>query len=857
MRAEIHAPAGRTGEWLAGLECFDEIPVEPAPDRSRTLALLSDAVFRDDSPLIEADAALTVRGAPQGEGLALEVARAVRDRLAAGVPPDDIVVAVPLWDDQAQLIAHRLADWSIPAWTDVERPVLSDPAVAVLLQALHLPVAGWPTDGLARILRHALLNPPWATLSDRVLAARTLDVSGVAQNADAILASLQALAVLPAPSALSEWKAARRRSQAARAAHALEIVTQLIDLLESGPGDDRSLAEHAAFAARLADELGLRSSGWPVPFAIEHLLSALDDALDVLDHPARPVRGPASRTSRSAFLGRLESLARDHRIDAIPPRTPAVRVTTTDRLGPQPVPHLIVANLAEGTMPSLDSLSATPAPVDPISGQVPLDPAYAREMNRFLQVIGAAWDTLTLLYPTADPKGQPLLHSAFLDDLRSCISPSSWAARSTEDRRLAPVPEPSLCGAPRDAQARAILQSVRRDQSSLQALLADPRSRASLDGIAQALRLHQARADRERFGPFEGVLPDSPQLRARLRQRFLDADRFTLTPSQIESFAFCPFQFYMRHVLATEVVDPPEEFGETPRERGNRLHRALQDLHLQLRAHYLEHRDDSALLDLARERIEAIIRDAVAQEPPPIGPVEASRRRIVQERNIRVGRRYLMHLASYAQDSQPDGTEPSWELELGFGRVGFGADEAYPPISFEGGTEPIDIQGRLDRVDLYERPDGVILFRVIDYKSGSHCPTPSDVRSGVRVQLPLYAMAVERGLLAGRESVPLDMGYWALHGDGYRSAWPRVPRRQQGPITPMSPEQWGRDRSAFESYVLALVDTIRSAEFPVAPHHIETCETFCEFRSACRVRAIRRSGKSWPDRPVPDLEANP
>jgi hypothetical protein len=258
-------------------------------------------------------------------------------------------------------------------------------------------------------------------------------------------------------------------------------------------------------------------------------------------------------------------------------------------------------------------------------------------------------------------------------------------------------------------------------------------------------------------------------------------------------------------------------------------------------------------MGVARERFEAIIRDAVAQAPAPPGPIGVSRQRISEERNVRVGRRYLTHLAAYSDTAQPEATTLAWELELGFGR--FGAGEMYPPVRFDGGAEPVEVQGRLDRVDLYERADGLMLFRVIDYKSGSHCPTPSDVRSGVRVQLPLYAMAVEQGLLAGRASVPVDMGYWALHGEGYKPAWPRVGRRPAAP-TPMEAEQWARDRGAFERYVLELVDAIRSAEFPVAPHEIETCETFCEFRSACRIRTIRRARKGWPDRPVPELETS-
>ena len=124
-------------------------------------------------------------------------------------------------------------------------------------------------------------------------------------------------------------------------------------------------------------------------------------------------------------------------------------------------------------------------------------------------------------------------------------------------------------------------------------------------------------------------------------------------------------------------------------------------------------------------------------------------------------------------------------------------------------------------------------FRVIDYKSGNG-PSTNDVRQARLLQLPLYAMAVERIILAEEGLTLRDVGYWALRKDGYK---------------PIAFEEWQQVQSALESYVAELVDRLRRGVF-VVDSQIDGCEGFCDYRAICRIRQARLAAKRH-DRPEP------
>jgi hypothetical protein len=106
------------------------------------------------------------------------------------------------------------------------------------------------------------------------------------------------------------------------------------------------------------------------------------------------------------------------------------------------------------------------------------------------------------------------------------------------------------------------------------------------------------------------------------------------------------------------------------------------------------------------------------------------------------------------------------------------------------------------------------------------------------VQLPLYAMAVERLLFENNEVGLLDVGYWGLKGKGYK---------------PIVFKEWDEVRRSLVERVFQVIHRLRSGEFIVEPRK-DHCETYCEYRSVCRIRQVRAAAKSGEAGPTVSAE---
>jgi RecB family exonuclease len=137
----------------------------------------------------------------------------------------------------------------------------------------------------------------------------------------------------------------------------------------------------------------------------------------------------------------------------------------------------------------------------------------------------------------------------------------------------------------------------------------------------------------------------------------------------------------------------------------------------------------------------------------------------------------------------------------------------------------VKIRGKIDRVDVLASGDGVE-FRVIDYKTGS-CPSQKEVQSLDMVQLPLYALAVERHLLAEQKAGLHDLGYWELREKGYR---------------PVGQFEWVTLREELQDRIVAAVERLRTGRFEVQPRR-DDCTSHCDYSLVCRVAQVKASRK--------------
>jgi len=137
---------------------------------------------------------------------------------------------------------------------------------------------------------------------------------------------------------------------------------------------------------------------------------------------------------------------------------------------------------------------------------------------------------------------------------------------------------------------------------------------------------------------------------------------------------------------------------------------------------------------------------------------------------------------------------------------------------------------------------GRTVFNVIDYKTGgAKTFNRETVARGTTLQLPVYALAVARLLLDGREAVPWQIGYWYVLKRGF-TAKP-LHARDGEDLVPES--LWNEMCEALPGTIGGLLDGIRRGEFAVFSQD-QHCTGYCPYATVCRIHQIRALGKTWP-----------
>ena len=235
-------------------------------------------------------------------------------------------------------------------------------------------------------------------------------------------------------------------------------------------------------------------------------------------------------------------------------------------------------------------------------------------------------------------------------------------------------------------------------------------------------------------GAFDGYV-DTPLLHERTR-----AALQSISPTQLEDFGECPQKFLWKHILGVQGIDDPErEVQINHREKGivdhtilERFYRGTSDTEIREAAG-----DLPRLSVRLTDRLEQIIDeefDALEETIPAF-----NRAMRVMERNAtkRILRDFVA--ADLADLVERDLLPAHFEYRFGMKHKRHTPDHPEPFIVESRGI-PIRVEGTIDRIDI-----GGGRFRIVDYKSGKalrHEGMAAKIDQGVRLQLPLYAMAV-------------------------------------------------------------------------------------------------------------------
>ena len=204
--------------------------------------------------------------------------------------------------------------------------------------------------------------------------------------------------------------------------------------------------------------------------------------------------------------------------------------------------------------------------------------AFDEEKLLFTLLAGAARERLYCSFQRADESGRALAPSWYIDELKRALhdngrpdEPINIPRSITEKASTAPFDRQDLL-LPEELAIRLTLEG--QDSTAL----------VEASALLPALYRHGRKAAAEidqsggRLLPYDGVLANFDSYWKHFSER-------GLSPTALETYARCPFQFFARHVLGLIPLDRPEEilgpspaeFGELGHEILNSFYRALLD----------------------------------------------------------------------------------------------------------------------------------------------------------------------------------------------------------------------------------------------------------------------------------------
>lgn len=391
--------------------------------------------------------------------------------------------------------------------------------------------------------------------------------------------------------------------------------------------------------------------------------------------------------------------------------------------------------------------------------------------------------------------------------------------------------------------------------------------------INHVVKVEKSREKAHDHLAYEGILTAetlSPASRKRLENR----RQWTYSVTELETYAKCPFQYFVDTVLKFSTKDDETEDELSNLEKGSLLHGVLFEFYNKRRTQkrpLIGQCNEEAFKDAETQLNELLDHKAKEQrndrKEKPIGENNLFWETDVDKLKV------ALHKWLEAERTYDLSVLPRY-FEVSFGQKREPRD---PELSC---IEPITIgdvrmTGKIDRIDI-----GNGTFNIIDYKTGSSTVRMTEILSGRSLQLPVY-LQIAAELLNGKEGaglgpaaglyhkirvdqckVELGIGTESENGIAYNAYngkdWKSANRSGQLLTDETFDERLVRVSGYVQHYVDSIakgtfplitrvetfVDSEEEGDTPIAPHNkTEPCN-YCRYKRVCRVGAISETPQS-------------
>jgi ATP-dependent helicase/DNAse subunit B len=660
-------------------------------------------------------------------------ARVTRD----GLKPSECAVIAYDIAPYRSFLRSVAREFGVPFHLSCGEPLVSNPAVAAVLNLVELPLLNWARRPLLDVLRTPYLDLSLYGLGreDAWQLDETARVSQVIEGIDQWEEAL-ALAATEDTSHRSENEIddtrgddeeghAPRRPMGGAAQALWERLLIFHERLM--PPSRGSMADYARWVEDLLAErsgtqlvsciLAQKDTAERDKTAIEAFLKALGALALAESVVARP-----KVLTYAEFCAQLRSVidSATYQMDDEFDRRQG-RVYATDLKAARGVCYRAVAilGLSEGLRPAPlreDPLLSDEDREECAKAGLPLEPRLRSDQQTvFYEGVTRATEYLLLCRPYLADDGELWEPSPYWTATRILFDASVQRVRPEDTRPHCEAASP----------AELLDWCVRR-----RSLPGDYRGLApEWENLRQLGEVLRSRIESADANGYEG---SATSLSAALTTRF--GPDHVWSASRLESYGACPFQFYATTALGLEERKPPE-LGYDASQLGSMLHEILERVYRQTR--------DPLSLDELLTTLPPVAEAVLDEAPRKYGFRPTPLWETQRQELIDILSRTLSALVAQ------EGAFWPVHFELRFGLDGS------PPLRLETDQGRVLLRGVIDRVDI----DAERNIRIIDYKTGSSGLHQNDLAEGRRLQLPIYSLAAANCLELG---TPADGFYWSI-----------------------------------------------------------------------------------------------
>ncbi len=368
---------------------------------------------------------------------------------------------------------------------------------------------------------------------------------------------------------------------------------------------------------------------------------------------------------------------------------------------------------------------------------------------------------------------------------------------------------------------------------------------------------------KERAGKSDGQI-NLDKLPEEIAKKIRDIKSQPISVSDLETYAKCPFQYFLRKILS---VEPPEEpeLALTPPETGSLLHKALYEFYASIQLRNPKRQEfpkkkneapDAVPVWLEKNKKEEYLRDLrkILEKELELYIFNHPLFRIDQDNLLgSSGSPGILDLwlrEEFKRLEVKNDFAPIF-FELSFGLKNALGAPSLPPIKLD---DDLILKGKIDRAELRAGGNGAYDILIADYKlGGNNLPGLNEIKQGVSFQIPLYwhvfkqmlnqYYGIEANFVGGvyyilkpkfddKKNLLKSQQFVLLDDDNLKKAFNLSRSKSQ-----VIPKKDDLDQILKDSLKEAktITNKISDGIFPVEPKDDKTCD-YCKMQSVCRIR---------------------